>query len=113
MLCLGKLNKHAVFEHARVLNLVCLDVCRGCRGCCVEDTRAVGGGISAGVSAEKVERGTKGGECFHASRIVILLEKLGLGGQNGIIADPSWSTSTNPLTKMVYQVKTGSVSYLD
>lgn len=39
-------------------------VCRGCLGCRVEDSHAVCGGISAGVSAEKVERGTEGGECF-------------------------------------------------
>lgn len=43
---------------------MCLGVCRGCCGCHVEDSHAVRGGISAGVSAEKVEWGTEGGECF-------------------------------------------------
>lgn len=64
MLCLRKEDKHAVFGHAE-WKLMCLDVCRRCCGCRFEDAHAVGGGFSAGVSAEEVEWGTEGGECFH------------------------------------------------
>jgi len=48
-----------------VLKLLCWDVCRRCCGCHFEDAHAVGGGFCAGVSAEEVEWGTEGGECFH------------------------------------------------
>lgn len=86
MLCLRKEDKHAVFGH--VLKLLCWDVCRRCRGCRFEDAHAVGGGFSAGVSAEEVEWGTEGGECFHTVTHRILLEKLSLGCQSRFIVDP-------------------------